>query len=272
MRKRLSISSGQANLATEVVGTGTPVIFLHASVCDSRMWEKQLIAVGVSHMAVAYDRRGFGETVYAEERHSSVEDLITVIQAVGQSQPVILVGCSQGGKIAIDLAIEHPNLVRALILFSSSVAGSPEPNYPTEIKHLLEQQLEAEEGKNIDALNAIKARLWLDGPLAKNGRVRGAARDLFLAMNRHILTASPVGKTTDVTPMYSRLGEIEAPTLVIWGSLDFPHIQERSKQITGLVKNGEAYELDGTAHLPSLDSPEVVSKTLVSFLERLRQA
>lgn len=271
MHKRLNISSGQAKLATEVVGTGTPVIFLHASVCDSRMWEKQLTVVGASHMAVAYDRRGFGETVYVEEDHSPVQDLIAVIEAVGQGQPVIIVGCSQGGRIAIDLAIEHPNLVRALVLISSSVAGSPEPSYPTEIKYLLEQQSEAEIGKDVDKLNALKAHLWLDGPLAENGRVQGAVRDLFLAMNGCVLNASPAGKTTDVSPMYSRLGEIEAPTLVAWGSLDFPHIQERGKLIAGLVKNGETYELDGTAHLPSLERPEVVTEMLVGFLERLQQ-
>ena len=271
MRKRLNISSGQAKLATEVVGIGTPIIFLHASVCDSRMWEKQLTAVGASHMAVAYDRRGFGGTAYAEEDHSPVQDLIAVIEAVGQGQPVVIVGCSQGGRIAIDLAIEHPNLVRALVLISSSVAGSPEPNYPTKIKYLLEQQSEAEIEKNVDKLNAIKAHLWLDGPLAENGRVQGTVRDSFLAMNGRVLNASPAGKTTDVTPMYGRLGEIEVPTLVAWGSLDFPHIQERGKQIVGLVKNGEAYELEGTAHLPSLERPEVVTEMLVGFLERLQQ-
>src|SRR3546814_14940726 len=61
------ITSGRARLAVEVAGNGDPVVFLHAAVCDSRMWDAQLDAVGATHKAIAYDRRGFGKTV-AEKR------------------------------------------------------------------------------------------------------------------------------------------------------------------------------------------------------------
>ena len=56
------IASGRAALAAEVVGRGDPVVFLHANVADSRMWRAQLDSVGATNKAIAYDRRGFGET------------------------------------------------------------------------------------------------------------------------------------------------------------------------------------------------------------------
>src|SRR5205814_1594946 len=83
------------------VGVGDPVVFLHAAVCDSRMWRAQLDAVGASNKAIAYDRRGFGETHAAKEDFSSVADLLAVIDAVGNGAPAILVGCSQGGRVAL---------------------------------------------------------------------------------------------------------------------------------------------------------------------------
>ena len=49
-------------LAMESIGAGDPVVFLHAAVCDRRMWRAQMAVVGTTHQAIAYDRRGFGET------------------------------------------------------------------------------------------------------------------------------------------------------------------------------------------------------------------
>jgi pimeloyl-ACP methyl ester carboxylesterase len=70
------IVSGRATLAAEVVGSGAPVIFLHATVCDQRMWREQMDGVGVNNKAIAYDRRGFGETRTEEENFSAVADLV----------------------------------------------------------------------------------------------------------------------------------------------------------------------------------------------------
>jgi pimeloyl-ACP methyl ester carboxylesterase len=56
------IASGQAELGMEATGQGGPVVFLHANVCDSRMWQPQIDAVSTDYRAIAYDRRGFGAT------------------------------------------------------------------------------------------------------------------------------------------------------------------------------------------------------------------
>jgi pimeloyl-ACP methyl ester carboxylesterase len=112
------ITSGQARLAVTVVGDGDPVVFLHAAVCDSRMWRAQLDAVGASNKAIAYDRRGFGETRAEKEDFSAVADLMAVIDVVGDGAPTILVGCSQGGRVALDTALLHPSRVRALVLIA----------------------------------------------------------------------------------------------------------------------------------------------------------
>ncbi|MEH2558176.1 pimeloyl-ACP methyl ester carboxylesterase [Bradyrhizobium algeriense] len=133
MNSNHQIASGQARLAVKVVGDGDPVVFLHAAVCDSRMWRAQLDAVGASNKAIAYDRRGFGETRAEKEDFSAVADLLAVIDAVGNGAPAILVGCSQGGRVALDTALLHPSHVRALVLIAPAVSGAPEPIHPPDI-------------------------------------------------------------------------------------------------------------------------------------------
>ncbi len=225
------IASGRATLAAEVVGSGDPVVFLHANVCDSRMWRAQLDGVGASNKAIAYDRRGFGETRAEKEDFSAIADLMAVIGAMANGEPAILVGCSQGGRIAIDAALRYPSSVRGLVLIAPTVTGAPEAVYPPEIKGLMAELKQAEEAGDLDRVNAMKAHLFLDGPRQPEGRVAGQPRQLFLDMNGIALRSPPIGSDVDVTPAFHRLGEISAPSLVIWGDLDFPHIQERCRQM-----------------------------------------
>ena len=114
MSSNHQITSGQARLAAQVVGDGDPVVFLHAAVCDSRMWRAQLDAVGASNMAIAYDRRGFGETRAEKEDFSLVADLLAVIDAVGNGAVWVAsvpgkhcVRVAEGGKVLNTVALDR---------------------------------------------------------------------------------------------------------------------------------------------------------------------
>ena len=268
MRSTHQIPSGRARLATTVVGNGDPVVFLHAAVCDSRMWRAQLAAVGARHKAIAYDRRGFGETRAEKEDFSSVAELMTVIDAAGGGGPAILVGCSQGGQIALDAVLLHPQRVRALVLIAPNVSGAPEPISSAEIEAAMARLKDAERVGDLDRVNAVRAHHLLDGPLQAQGRVTGEARRLFLDMHGIVLRSPPVGSNLDVVHAFDRLGEISAPSLVIWGDLDFPHVQERSGLIAATIPNGTAYRLTGTAHLPSLERPAEITDLVTGFIGR----
>lgn len=268
MSTHRQIASGHALLAAEVMGNGAPVVFLHAAVCDSRMWRAQMDAVGQTHQAIAYDRRGFGLTTAEQEDHSAVADLLAVLDAVAGAKPATLVACSQGGRVALDAALLHPERIRALLLISPSVAGAPDPVFTAEIQTLVAQQKQAEAANDLDRVNAIKAHLWLDGPLQQEGRVAGAARELFLDMNGIALRMPPVGANTDAITAYTRLHEIAAPARVICGDMDFPHILERSRQMATVIPNASFQPLPGSAHLASLDQPAVVTRLLTDFLSR----
>ncbi|WP_315832722.1 alpha/beta hydrolase [Bradyrhizobium prioriisuperbiae] len=262
------IVSGRATLAADVGGSGAPVVFLHANVCDSRMWRTQVDRVGTSNTAIAYDRRGFGETRAEKEDFSAVADLMAVLDATTNGAPAILVGCSQGGRIALDAALLHPSRVRAMVLIAPTVSGAPGPIYPPDIAGLMARLKQAEAARAWDQVNAIKACLFLDGPRAPEGRVMGEARRLFLEMHGVALNSPPVGASRDDATAFSRLGDITVPTLVIWGDLDFPHVQERSRHVATAMPNGAGHVLTGAAHLPSLERPADVTGLLTDFINR----
>ncbi|MCW0232610.1 MAG: alpha/beta hydrolase [Ferrovibrio sp.] len=260
------VTSGRARLATFVAGSGAPVVFLHAAVCDSRMWQGQIEAVGGTHQAIAYDRRGFGRTVAEQEDHSAVADLLAVLDVVAAGRPATLVACSQGGRVALDAALLHPECIRGLVLISPSVAGAPDPVLSPEIEALVARQKQAEAAGDLDRVNAIKAHLWLDGPLQLEGRVVGAARALFLDMNGIALRAPPAGANVDAVSAFQRLGEISVPALVICGAYDFPHIAERCRHLATAMPHTVHHALPGAAHLPSIERPAEITALIGKFL------
>jgi pimeloyl-ACP methyl ester carboxylesterase len=260
------VASGRARLAAFVAGSGAPVVFLHAAVCDSRMWLAQAEAVSASHKAIAYDRRGFGRTVAEREDHSAVADLMAVLDATADRRPAILVACSQGGRVALDAALLHPQRISGLVLISPSVSGAPDPALPPDIAPLVARQKQAEQAGDVDAVNAIKARLWLDGPLQPEGRVSGAARALFLDMNGIALRLPPAGTNSDSASVYGRLAEIAIPTMAICGAYDFPHIAERCRHLAATMPTASYRALPDAAHLPSLEKPAEVTALILEFL------
>lgn len=269
MVELFEVASGRARLAAESSGDGVPVVLLHAGVCDRRMWREQVAAlarVRKGFRAVAYDRRGHGETLHVDERYSQVGDLAAVMDKVAPRARSILVGCSLGGRIAIDAALAHPRRVRALLLVAPGIGGKPAAStFPPAIRAWIDRMERAEAANDTDRINALEAHAWLDGPLAREGRVGGPVRDLFLAMNELALRAEPRG-TEDAAPQaWNRLAEIRVPTLVAWGDLDFPDVVATAEHIVANVRGARRHVFAGAAHLPNLEQPAAFNRLLADF-------
>jgi len=269
MSERIVIPSGAAELVCDVTGSGPPIVCLHAGVADRRVWAATADHLSEKHRVYAYDRRGFGETVYTPESFSHVADLGVVIERV-EADSVVVVGNSDGGRIAIDYALDHPEHVLALVLVAPAISGEPPPDdLPPRVQELDDAIEAAGEAGDLAEVNRLEAHLWLDGATGPEGRVRGEERALFLAMNERALTAPDPGEALRSPNAWDRLDTLAVPTLVLFGDLDLDDMRSNAQHLAAQAQNARFVSLGGVAHLPMLEDPDSFSAVVEGFLGSL---
>jgi len=254
-----------ARIHYERSGTGFPVLFIHAGIADSRMWEPQAAAFAKKFDMVRPDLRGFGDTALPPAPYSGVADLAALLKHLKIDRAHV-VGCSMGGTLAIDLALEHPQLVERLVLVAAGVSGS---NLGAADAALFTEIEEADKAGDMDAVNRAEVRLWVDGPLRREGSAPNAVRELVLDMNGrslHTDWSSAESQPID-RPAITRLSEIAAPTLVIVGDEDLPHCLANADLITSKIAGSSKVIIKDAAHLPSLERPEEFNRIVLEFLQ-----
>src|ERR1700753_4005664 len=108
------------DIAYLVAGSGPPLVCVHGSLCDFRIWSCVLGPLSSRHRVIAVSLRHFfperwdavGDT-YSIAQH--VDDVIVFIEKLGLG-PVDLMGHSRGGHVAFRVAQRRPDLLRKLIL------------------------------------------------------------------------------------------------------------------------------------------------------------
>jgi pimeloyl-ACP methyl ester carboxylesterase len=262
----MNITSGSAVLAAEEHGSGTPVVLLvHAGVTDQRSWAAVIDALP-DHRCLTYDARGYGRTTYEpEDGWSPVGDAVAVLDAYDVSSAIV-VGCSMGGRTALDLALTHPDRVSALVLIGSAVSGAPDLEHLEPGLEDLETRYDAAyEADDHATLNDLEAVLWLDGPFHP-GRVTGETRDLFLDMNRIALDAPDPGERGDDLDAWQEAATVGVPTLVMIGEYDLDHTQGSAVHLAATVPGARLVELPGVAHLPHLERDPLTLREIAGFV------
>ncbi|MET0437677.1 MAG: alpha/beta hydrolase [Devosia sp.] len=263
-----SIDIDGATLTGVEMGDGLPVIFLHAGVCDNRMWHEQMrLAADNGWHAIAYDRRGYGDAESPDEPFSHLDDLEAVLDAL-DIHAAIFVGCSMGGGLAIDFALTHPGRIIGLVLIGTSVTGAPWSATAEESAIEMAEE-DAWERGDLDLLNKVQAHEWLDGPRAQSGRVGGSVRELFLDMNAKALAKPELTQEEQRPDAWSRVDTVTAPTMLIVGEEDFSALIDRHEHLSETMPNSFAAVLEGVAHIPSIERPDLINRMLEEFLDAL---
>jgi pimeloyl-ACP methyl ester carboxylesterase len=269
MSERFTVARAGCELAGERwPGSAQLVVLLHEGVSDRRGWRQVAQCLAPQVTAVAYDRRGYGESAVSTAPFTHADDLLAVLDRE-EAERAWLVGASAGGGLALDTALLAPGRVAGLVLLGTAVSGAPEPGELDPDTQRFDALLDAAiAAGNLDEINRLETWLWLDGPAEPEGRVGGEARALALDMNAIILRNGDAEDSgaADVDAWH-RLDEVGVPVTVACGEFDVPFILARSRELAGRLPRGRYQELPGMAHEPFLEDPEQVADLLLDAMK-----
>lgn len=258
-----------ARIHYETAGEGAPFVMIHAGVADHRQWNNEFKYFAQWYRTVRYDLRGYGQSEPVEGDFTHLGDLNALLDQLEIHEPLILMGCSMGGGLAMDFALQDPARVKALIMVGSAPSGL-ELDVPSPAKFA-----EAEAAYNagdLDLLCELETQIWFDGTNRTPEQVNPVMRKLAYDMNHNALTleARKLGKRLPdaSTPAAGRLAELNIPVLVIVGEHDTPYILAAADVMAKQIPSAQKVTMSDAAHLPNMDHPEEFQNIVKTFLEQ----
>lgn len=123
------VPAGAAELEVDVRGSGDAIVFIHGlGVADTFAPVVERLACAGTDRLIRYRRRGYGGSGPRRGRCTSIEehaaDCVALLAALGVARAHV-VGHSYGGCVALQAALDHPEVVSSLVLLEPAVSASP---------------------------------------------------------------------------------------------------------------------------------------------------
>jgi len=255
----------------EAAGSGPAIVFIHAAIADRRMWNREFDLYSKDRTVVRYDVRGLGRSPAATSAYSDVDDLRALLEHL-QIAKATIVGCSNGGRIALDFALENPGRVSALLLVAAGVSGftlelAPEGKSVFESDNARSAKIPADwkAGRREEALEGLRG-YWASAQA-------GANVDLVRTMMREnageiFSDASASHSRSLEPPAAGRLRSIGVPTIVLQGDRDEPGMTYITGYIAREIPHAKLVSVAGADHLVNMSRPAEFDKALRELLGR----
>ncbi len=261
------VQAEDGKLHYEANGTGPALVLIHAGFLDRRMWDQQFQLFSKHYRVIRYDVRGYGKSDRPETNFSDYKDLHTLLSHLGIGSTHII-GVSNGGRIALDFAVEYPQMVRSLVLVGTGVKGreilGPEEEKAwDEFDVEMKPQEEAVKENRLAEAAEMDVNVWASAqtPESRN-RILEIAID-----NSHTQKENP-GKlqVSPQPPAYKRLSEIRAPTLVIIGDRDVRGMRYIADDVHSKIEGSKILVIPGADHIVNMSRPDEFNRAVLEFL------
>ena len=245
----------------------TTVVFLHAGIADSRMWNHQVEPFAQHYRVIRCDLRGFGQTtVPTPAPYTHHEDLRALLDTL-DVQRTAVVGCSNGGRVAMNFTLAYPDRVSALAMICSSPGGF---KFEGESPALWDQAVAAFESGDLETTAKLEAQLWAAGPDRSPDLLDPALLELVREMDLIALKNEVADNSGEeqpfAPPAAERLSEIHVPTLIMVGTQDSPITHASGSFMSQHIAGAQKVDLP-TAHLPSMEHPNEFNRVVLDFLK-----
>ncbi len=220
-------------------GAGEPILLIPGLAIDVTQVQRLIRGLSVDRRVIAIDNRGVGRSEKPDVPYSidmMADDAAGLLSALSISRADVL-GISLGGRIALGLALKHPEMVRTLILVSTSARTNFSRGMLWSLSNLLQR---------IPAVRAVGTKY--PQPYYAFVRQREAS---------HNYDAKP------------KLAQIENPTLIVHGQSDRMVPLAVTEELHTGIRGSKLVSIEG-GHIESIVKPEKLIGVVAEFLREQR--
>ncbi len=251
-------------IAVHATGTGAPVVLVHGTACDHRVWRRVARRLSDAFSLHMMDRRGRGDSEdgleYALERE--VEDVVSVAEALEQEhgEPVAVVGHSLGGVLALEAAAAS-SAVDRVGAYEPPVYGRHGP--PEEAVARLERLLE-EKGPEAVA-EAFLSRVGYSKQDLEGLRRNEAVWSSTVQAAPTIPRESRALLGHELSP--ARFRSVSVPVWLGVGGESPPMYRDSLARVKGVIDQARVHVIQGARHSVHVEAPERFVNAVHGFLE-----
>jgi len=244
-----------------------PILLLHGFDSSLLEFRRLLPWLAGKHETWAIDLFGSGFTEYlpsiAVNPRSIRQHLLEVIEQWIQ-RPVILVGASLGGAVAIDFALYHADWVRSLVLIDSVGFSGSFPVGQCLPNPIIELGANWLYFRKRAALNAASALAMLNPDLVDVLHCSLLHQDK-VGWKEAIASFTQSGGYSDLG---DRIAQVTHPTLILWGEADNVLGRADATRFEQAIAKSRLIWIEGSGHVPHFEQPQVVANYLLAFAQQ----
>lgn len=254
---------GDGVLHCQVLGDGPPILFIHGFPLSHEMWLPVADQLRDRWRCILPDLRGHGRSAVSPEVTITqfADDLAALLDAISETRPVVPVGLSMGGVIALEFFRQQRARLRALVL-ANCRANAETPEGIARRAALAQSVLR--DGSQV-AADAMIGDLF--APAAPAGlRSEWRAR---IARTPPAGVAAASRALAGRRESFSTLHQIDCPTLVIAGAADTITPPDGMQAMHAMIPGSRYVVIPGAGHLTPIEQPATFATALREFVSEL---